>query len=175
MTLQNKHFVAVNISRYLTNGLVGKPEESVTAARNSVKRLPLTQDPGRLYSPMAVCTPGRLARGAGTPGKNQRPQLVPSRYLVVRVFEVFGSNRNLFRLIHSVQVKTRAETFMRVRSTQFLCRIQTEPTLSSSRDVLLSEDDWSTFKKLAGDTNRRRTLATAVQNLNTAHRKRGNQ
>ena len=96
-------------------------------------------------------------------------------YLVIRAFEVVGPNRNLFRLIHSAQVKTRVMTFMHIPSTQFLCRIRNKPTSNSSGDVLLSEDDCSTFKRLAGDSNCRRLLATTVQNLNTASRRREKQ
>ena len=96
-------------------------------------------------------------------------------YLVVRTFEVVGPSRNLFRLIHSTQAKTRAETFMHILSAQFLCRIQVSPTSDGSGNVILSEDDWSVFRKLAGDPTRRQKLATAIKNFNTANRKGGGQ
>jgi len=96
-------------------------------------------------------------------------------YLVVRAFEVVGPSRNLFRLIHSTQVKTRAETFMHIPSAQFLCRVQERPTLDGSGNFILSEDDWSVFQKLAGNPNRRQKLADAIRSLNAAGRKRGGQ
>ena len=94
-------------------------------------------------------------------------------YLIVHAFEVVGPSRNLFRLIHSTQGKTRAETFMHIPSAQFLCRIQENPALDSLGNVILSENDWSVFRKLAGDPNRRQKLATAIKNISTASRKGG--
>ena len=94
-------------------------------------------------------------------------------YLVVRAFEVVGPSRNLFRLIHSTQVKARAETFMHIPSTQFLCRIQQQPILDSSGNVVVSDDDWLVFQKLAGDASLRKKLAAAIKKLSTAKRKGG--
>ena len=92
-------------------------------------------------------------------------------YLVVHAFEVVGPSRNLFRLIHSTQVKARAETFMHIPSTQFLCRIQQQPTLDSAGNVVVSEDDWLVFRKLAGDASLCKKLAPAIKKLSTARRK----
>jgi len=93
-------------------------------------------------------------------------------YLVIHAFEVVGPSRNLFSLIHSTQAKTRAKTFMHIPSSQFLCRIQESPTFDGSGNVILSEDDWSCFRKLASDLNCQK-LATAIKDLNTANRKGG--
>jgi len=94
-------------------------------------------------------------------------------YLIVHAFEVVGPSRNLFRLIHSTQTKTRAKTFMHIPSTQFLCRTRGSPTLDSSGDVILSEVDWTGFRGLAGSPNHCQKLATAIRDLNTANRRGG--
>ena len=95
-------------------------------------------------------------------------------YLVVRAFEVVGPSCNLFRLTHSAQAKTRAETFMHsIPSTQFLCRIQDESNLDGSGNDTSSERDWSVFQKLVGDPTRRQTLAAAMRSLNVASKKNG--
>ena len=96
-------------------------------------------------------------------------------YLVVRAFEVVDPSCNLFRLTHSAQAKTRAETFMYIPSTQFLCRIQDESNLDGSGNVTLSERVWSVFQKLAGDPTRRETLAASMRSLNAASKKNGKQ
>jgi hypothetical protein len=95
-------------------------------------------------------------------------------YLVIRAFEVVGGlSHNLFRLIHSSRVKTRAETFIHLPSTQFLCKTQQQPGFNNRENINLSDDDWSVFKRIAGNSTLRQTLATAIKDLNTASRRRG--
>lgn len=94
-------------------------------------------------------------------------------YLVVRAYEVVGPSRNLFRLIHSTQAKARAETFMHLPSAQFLCRIQQQPILDGSGNIIVSEDDWSVFRKLAGDAGLRKKPAVAIKKLSAAKRRGG--
>lgn len=96
-------------------------------------------------------------------------------YLIVHTFEIVGLLCNLFRLVHCAQAKTRAETFMHIPSTQFLCRIQKKPTSDNSGNVTLSNVDWTVFQKLTNSPAHRQKLATAIKNLNTASRKGGGQ
>jgi len=92
-------------------------------------------------------------------------------YLVVHAFEIAGPSRNLFRLVHFAQAHTRAETFIHIPSTQFLCRIQNEPNLDNSGNVILSDNDWTVFSGLAGNPDRRKMLEAAINALNTASRR----
>ena len=93
-------------------------------------------------------------------------------YLVVRAFEVVDQSRNLFRLIHSTQARTRAETFMHISSAQFLCRIQRQPTFDGAGNAVLDKDDWSIFQKLASAANRQK-LEMAIKNINATGRRKG--
>lgn len=200
MKLRSEHFIALNLSRYLNDGLVGQAES--VNANNRARRLPLTTGTwafvfadGNVYtsegtwfhhtewvvdrpsltnhSPVLTFYSREAGAGCRHAWQESTTSIGAISYLVVRAFEVVGPSRNLFRLIHSTQARARAETFMHLPSTHFLCRIQQRPAVDGPGNVILSEDDWSVFQKLAGDGNRRRAVATAITKLNTANRKRG--
>ena len=95
--------------------------------------------------------------------------LLSLSYIVVRTYEGI-SNRNSFRSIHSAHAKLRAHKFLHLPSTQFLCKTQDTPTITSSDMLSLSQKDWRSFKEMV---NCKKALADVTKKLNTSMRGNG--
>ena len=93
-------------------------------------------------------------------------------YLVIQAYEAPASGRtNLFRSLPNSQVTTRADrAFLHVPATQFLCRLQDQPTSTTPGKLVLSERDWLVFQKVAGSLPLRENLANVIKELNAATR-----
>ena len=93
-------------------------------------------------------------------------------YLVVQAYEAPAPNRNnSFRSLLNSQNTTQADrAFLHVPATHFLCRLQDPPTLETPRKLILSENDWLIFQKIAGSSPLREKLAGAIKELNAATR-----
>lgn len=92
----------------------------------------------------------------------------------MQVYEAPAANRNnLFRSPPNSQVITRADkAFLHVPSTQFLCKLQDIPNYTTPGKLILSENDWLVFKKVAGSVSLRENLAQVIKELNAAVRGR---
>ena len=79
----------------------------------------------------------------------------------------FMHTRVLVTAILSARASLRAHTFFHLPSTQFLCKTQDNPTVSSSGMLLLSDGDWRTFQEMV---NCKKALAVVIRNFGTSMR-----
>ena len=87
-------------------------------------------------------------------------------YPAVRGYEGIG-NRNSFRLIHSARSNLRAHTFFHLPSTQFLCRTQDNPTITTTGMWSLFDNDRRVFREMM---NCKEALTPLINQLNAAMR-----
>ena len=95
-------------------------------------------------------------------------------YLVVQAYEAPAPNRtNLFRAGLKSQNTTRAEkAFLHIPATQFLCRLKDlSPSIVHGK-VVLSEEGWLVFQKVASTSPLCEKLADVIKQLNVAIRGR---
>ena len=83
-------------------------------------------------------------------------------YLVVQVFEKM-TLRGQFRFIHQSKAGIRANTFLHLPSTQFLCKHQGEVQFLDTHTVLIAETDSTTFQRLSKSSS---ALGLAIKALN---------
>ena len=91
-------------------------------------------------------------------------------YLIIQAYEALASSHtNLFRSLLNSQVTMWADKmFLHVPATQFLCKLQDTPTLTTLRKLILSERDWLVFQKVAGSLPLCKDLEKAIRELSAA-------
>lgn len=82
-------------------------------------------------------------------------------YLVVQTFE--KSTPMHFRAVHRNKANIRANTFLHIPSTQFLCRLQEAVVFDNPQTIMIQEKDWTTFQKISKCSA---ALALAIKDLN---------
>jgi hypothetical protein len=95
------------------------------------------------------------------------PAITALSYLVVQAFEGTTSPRNRFRSIHRSKTGIRAETFLHISSSQFLCRVQEEVKYIDTQTILVGDKDWTAFQKFSKCSQ---SLGEAIKKLNGATR-----
>ena len=88
-------------------------------------------------------------------------------YLVVQAFEGTTTTRNRFRSIHRSKASIRAETFLHIPSSHFLCRLQEEVKSVDAQTILVGDKDWTAFQKFHKCSQ---PLGEAIKRLNGATR-----
>jgi hypothetical protein len=87
--------------------------------------------------------------------------------LVVQAFEGTTAARNRFRSIHRSKASIRAETFLHIPSSKFLCRLQEEVKYVDAQTILVGDKDWTAFQKFCKCLQ---SLEEAIAKLNGATR-----
>jgi len=174
----------INFSRYLTDGLVGDGKSPATPPRIPLKPgawafvywdekifaargiLLLLISVILITNPLLVLAFYSKEAGAGSRHAWQASTSAISAlsYLVVQTFERMTS-ANRFRSIHRDKANIRAETFLHIPSTQFLCRLQEEVKFTDPQTILVDKKDWLMFQKFSKCLP---ALGSAIKELNSA-------
>jgi hypothetical protein len=118
-------------------------------------------------TPVLACYSKEAGAGSRHAWQASTSAITALSYLVVQAFEGTTSPRNRFRSIHRGKTSIRAETFMHIPSSQFLCRLQEEVKPIDAQTILVGDKDWTAFQKLSKCSQ---PLREAIKKLNGATR-----